>query len=256
MTLCDCYLDGVHPGDLDPAVVLLDVRELPPETETVTLPVAGRDGLRLTSARRGPLTVCVDLEIHEPDPARRKDIARKLARWAAPGGYLTLGDRPGQRLRVSCLTPLTLASVLHWTQPVTVVFTALDMPWWQELHVAQAEAAKAARSGTLTLRPTGDLPTPLEARVACEGTVNTLTLTAGGARIELTGLGLKAGDDLVLDYDEHALLRLHAAGRSALCLRTPESADDLWLTPRADNAVTWQADGPVRPRVTARGRCL
>ena len=256
MTLCSCCLNGVPPTDLDPAIVLLDVREHAPETSLVTLPVAGRDGERLTRARRTSLSVSADLELHDPDPARRKQIARKLARWALPGGWLTLGDRPGQRLRVTCDAPPTLASALHWTRPVTVTFTAHDAPWWEETSPAAASTTAPAATGAMTLRPTGDLPAPLTAAVTCAAPVHTLTLTAPGGAITLTGLSLAPGDALTLDYDDRALLRLTAAGRSVLGLRTPESADDLWLTPRTDNRIAWQADGAVNVRLTARGRCL
>ena len=260
ITPCQCALRGLDPRDLDPAVVLLDVREHAPRVDLAALPIAGRDGSRLTRRRVDSLSVSLDFELHETAPDRRKHLCRALARWAMPGGFLTLGDRPGQRLRVTCDAPPVIPSALGWTQPVTVTLTAHDAPWWEDEQPVAARLTAAA--GTASLRPAGDLPTPLEASLLCAGDapVDTVTLACRGGRIRLTGLALAPGETLTLDHDDRALIRLTLSGaggeRSVLPLRDPASDDELWLSPQSSNEIAFTADGAVRAVFSARGRWL
>lgn len=261
MTLCDCRLNGLSPAAIDPAVLLIDVREHPPQMSRLTLPMAGREGLQLTRQQRASLSVTCELELHDPDPVRRKSLCQRVARWAAPGGWLTLSDRPGQRLRVTCDAPPVLPSALHWTQPVSVTFTAWEAPWWEDARPTAATATAPAATGSLLLRPPGDLPAPLAASFTAQGAVSALSLACGGATVALSGLAMAAGETLTIDYDDRQLLRIvirsgAGAERSALRCRSADSPDDLWLTPRQDNKVSWQAAGPVTASVSARGRYL
>lgn len=262
-TPCACLLRGLDPRDIDPCLILTDVIEHPPELDRRTLTLLGRDGARVTKTRLRALSVSARFELHEPDPARRRHLCRELARWAVPGGLLTLGDRPGQRLRVTCDAPPVTGSTLGWTQPVTVRFTAWEAPWWEDETAVTAASAAPAASGTLTLRPTGDLPTPLEATVrnASGAVLDAVTLSCGGQAMTLTGLGMAPGETLTLDHDDRALTRLviraaDGVTRSALPLRTAESADEILLAPRQSSEIRYAAGGPVTASVTARGRWL
>lgn len=258
ITLCDCALNGVRPADIDPAVVLLDVRESPAEVAVTTHAIAGRPGQRQGRTHVRALTVALDLEIHESDPTRRKAIAGSLARWAAPGGWLTVDDRPGQRLLVACDAPPALPSALHWTQPVTVTLTAREAPWWQEIAPVTVSAPSPAASGALSLRPTGDLPTPLEftATNTGSGVLTAFSLTCAHGALRLDGLTWPPGAALTLAHDERGVLALRLDGASVLALRTPESADEVLLPPREESSVAWAAAGPVAVALAARGRCL
>lgn len=261
-TPCECRLNGLDPRDADPAVVLTDVREHPPLTERPAMAHAGRDGTRAGQARVTALPVTLTFELHEPDPARRKHLCRALARWAAPGGWLTLGDRPGQRLRVICDAPPVIGSTLGWTQPVTLRLTAYDAPWWESATPAAVWTDAAAASGRLDLRYPGDRPAPLEAALTsvAGGVIGSVALTCGGQTIRLSGLGMAPGESLLLTHDERGIARLLIRGadgdRSALPLRDAASADEIWLAPGAANAITFTADGPVTARFTVRGRWM
>lgn len=257
-TPCACALNGVDPTAIGPGVIVTDVIEHPPEADLRLMTIAGRDGQRLTGSRTASLSVTVRFELHEPDPARRRLMCREVARWALPGGLLTLGDRPGQRLRVHCDAPPVSGSTLGWTEPVTVRFTAWEAPWWEDDTPVSVTAAAPAASGTLALRPLGDLPAALEASIAnaSGGVVDQVTLTCGGQSIALRGLNMGGGETLTLRYDERQLLRLAIGERSVLALRDPESADDLWLPPRVASQVRYAASGRVAVTLTARGRWL
>ena len=263
MSLCQCALNGVDPTQLSPEVTLTDVREHPPVTVHRVMNPAGREGSRVTAARRTSLSVSLDFELHEPSPARRKHLCRELARWAAGGGWLTVSDRPGQRLRVTCDAPPVIASSQGWTEPVTVTLTAWDMPSWEATLPVSARTSEAATTSTLTLRVPGDRPALLEAAVtnASGQPVTAVTLSCGGQTLRLTGLDLNSGETLLLTHDERALTRLvirrpDGVERSVLHRRDPSSADELWLEPRTSCAVTCTADGAITALLTARGRWL
>lgn len=260
-TPCICRLNGLDPRDIDPAVIVTDVTEHAPLIDRKTVTLLGRDGSRVTKTRLGSLSVSVRFELHDLDPARRRHLCRELARWATPGGWLTLGDRPGQRLRVICDAPPVIGSTMGWTQPVTVRFTAWETPFWEDEAVVSATVA--ASSGSAPLRPTGDLPTPLmaEVRNASKSAVNAMTISALEQRVRLTGLALAPGETLILDHDERALIRLVIRGvdgteRSALALRDAQSDDEIMLPGQRSATVAFQADGVVAATFSVRGRWL
>lgn len=260
-TPCVCRLNGLDPRDIDPAVVVVDIIEHAPSVERKILEIAGQNGSRVTKTRLGSLRVSVRFELHDLDPARRRHLCRELAKWATPGGYLTLGDRPGQRLRVVCDAPPVIGSTMGWTQPVTVGFTAWDTPFWEDEQAVSVQSAAAAE-GTLYLRPTGDLPTPVEAefRNVSRSVIDVLGFSDGVRNIRLTGLGMRPGEVLVVEHDERALIRMMLRGeggeRSVLALRAAESDDDVIIDGQRTARISFKADAEVLAYFSARGRWL
>lgn len=253
-TICTCSLNGINPQLHSEALILNDVRELPPEIQRTVVNVAARNGSRLLRTRAEGLSVSLDFELHELNAAARLELCRYLAYWAAPGGWLTLSHRPGQRLWVTCDAPPTLTSALRWTEPITVTFTAWEAPWWESVNVTSATGT--GRSGHVTIRPPGDQKTCLQWEITAQTTVTSLTVKTERESIHLRNFTLPPGETLLLDYDDLRLPRLTAQSRSYLAHRTPESAEDLMLLPGVDNTVTWEADGNVAVKFTARGRYL
>ena len=259
---CVCRLNGLDPRDLDPAVIVTDVVEHAPSVQRKTLEIIGRDGSRVTKTRLGPLSVSVRFELHDLDPARRRHLCRELARWATPGGHLTLGDRPGQRLRVVCDAPPVVGSTMGWTQPVTVRFTAWDTPFWEDEAATSVHSA-AAKAGELLLRPTGDLPTPVEAELmnASQSIIDSVAFSDGEQSIRLSGLAMAPGEVLVVDHDERALIRMTLRGadgatRSVLALRDAESDDEIIIDGQKTARLSFSADAAVAATFSARGRWL
>lgn len=243
ITRYHCALNGQGLQDVDPAICVTDIQESAPPLRATTAAGLG-DGQRLLRLSRGSLSVTVTFEVHAYDPARRKAIAQKACAWAREG-WLTVSDRPGQRLRVICDRLPTVGSALRWTDPLTIGFTAYELPYWQELHPAQT--IWTGRSGSATLSPAGSVPCCLEAEVTALGAVSRLTLAVNGRSMALTNLGLSAGQTLRLGYDEaHHRQFLRIGDASALDKRTAASADDLLLEPRQPNAVSLAADGEVK----------
>ena len=259
---CVCRLNGLDPRDLDPALVVVDIIEHAPAVERKTASVAGRNGSRVTKARLGSLSVSVRFELHDLDPARRRHLCRALARWAAPGGMLTLGDRPGQQLRVVCDAPPVIGSTMGWTQPVTVRFTAWDTPFW-EAEAATSAHSSTAKEGTVLLRPGGDLPVPMEAQLrnASQSIINSVAVSDGEQIIRLSGLAMAPGEVLVIDHDERALIRMVLRGadgspRSVLALREAESDDEIIIDGQRTARVSFSADAEVIATFSARARWL
>lgn len=254
IAVCACGLNGVNPQENRPSLALVDVRELPPVVEDQAAALAGREGKRLLHRRRRGLSVALDFELHEPDPMLRLELCRELAAWANPGGWLTLSHRPGQRLSVTCDSPPTLTSALRWTETVTVTFTAHETPFWESIDVT--EVSGNGRSGHVTLSPSGELPTVLEAQIKALGPLEALTLSVDGQSLRLTNLSMATGDKLVLDHAVLGLPRLFVGTRSVLGCRAPECPEDLVLRPYVTNSVTWDASNNVSIMISARGRYL
>lgn len=247
-----CAMDGQGLQDIDPSVYITDIQEAEPRIRADTLGSALRDGQRLTRLHRESLAVSVTFEVHERDAARRKAVAQRACEWARDG-WLTISDRPGQRLWVVCDRLPVVTSALRWTDRLTVGFTAYALPYWQEAHPVSASFTGAR--GTAYIAPAGTRDCCLEAEITAQsGTVDLLTIAVNGRRFAFEGLGLARGQTLVIGYDdEHHRQFMRVGDRSALGKRTAASADDLILHPRMQNAVTIEADAPVRATLKGRG---
>lgn len=253
ITRYGCAVDGVGLTELDPSIIVTDIQESAPALRAATAEGVD-DGLRLLRLKRPALSVAVTFEVHEYDPARRKAVALKVCGWAREG-WLTLSDRPGQRLRVVCDRLPAVTSALRWTEPLTVGFVAYGLPYWQESR--PATAAFTGREGSVSLSPAGTADCFLEAAITAREPVDALTLTAGGRTLTLRGLGMRPGDALTIGYEGEAHRQyLRVGERSALGCRSADSADDLLLCPRKPNPVGIAADGTVSAALRAHGLWL
>ena len=89
-----CALNGVSPEDIDPALLLTDVTELPPRRRVSSVPTV-RHGLMLLRRVRESLTVRLRFLIPEYDPERRRDLAQKLHAWPLPADCSPPATAPG-----------------------------------------------------------------------------------------------------------------------------------------------------------------
>ena len=252
VTRYSCALDGQGLQDIDPAILIVDIREEIPKLAAATAANARYDGLHLARIARQRLGVTVVFEIHEYDPARRRAVADRACEWARDG-WLTIGDRPGQRLRVVCERPPVATSALQWTDRLTIGFAAYALPFWQDIDPARATFT--GRAGSALIAPAGNRECFLEAEITAAGPVDALTLAVNGRRFAFEGLALGPGQTLLIGYDDENHRQFMRVGdASALAARTAASADDLLLRPKTPNAVEISADGEVH--VTLKGRGL
>lgn len=247
-----CAINGQGLQDLDPTIFITDIQESSPKLRANTVSNAFYDGLRLMRMHRQSLAVSVSFCVREYDTARRKSVAEKACEWAKDG-WLTINDRPGQRLYVVCDKLPVIPSALKWTDTLTIGFTAYALPYWQE--AIPATATYTGTNGNANLSPAGNRDCYLEAEItATGGTVNTLTIAVNGKSYAFSGLGLAKGKSLSIGYDDENHLQFMRIGDvSAFSTRTAASADDLMLRPKKVNAITVTANTAVMAVFKARG---
>lgn len=252
MTRYACAIDGQGLQDVDPTIIITDIQETVPKVKATTSTNAVYQGLQLTRLQRQSLSVTVSFEVHEYSTARRKAVAEEACEWAKDG-WLTISDRPDQRLYVVCDKLPVVTSALKWTDKLSIGFTAYALPYWQEIF--PASATYSGTSGVVSLSPAGTVDCYLEGDItATGGTVNTLTIAANGRTFAFSGLGLTSGKTLSIGYDdEHHWQYMRIGDTSALSKRTEASADDIMLHPRTVNAITVTANAPVQARFGGRG---
>lgn len=257
MTRYAVYLDKKGLADIDPAIYILDVSYAAPTITTTAYNIPGRDGQRITNRRADMASVQVSFEIHEQDTDRREDVCRRVQEWAMKGGILTSKNKPGKRLRVVCTDPPSLPSELRWTQALKMTFAAYDPPYWEDEYPRSATVSGTSGKASLYVGGMGAL-----ARVTAtvknqsSGTLNALTLKAGGTTMEFTSLGLAAGATLTIDYGEDMLLRIRAGNTSKMDKRTAASSDDLMIPTGQASEVSVSAGASASVMFKARGLYL
>lgn len=256
MTGFDVLLDGHALSDVDAKILVEDVRTAP-ALQLTTVPLGGGNGCYVTRRRREALSVAVDFEVHERDPAARQAILDQVAAWCG-GRVLTLPSSPGVQLRVVC-TAYPAVSALKWTEKLTAVFTAYAPPMWEAEHAVTASAQGSTAELALHLPGTAD--TVLEAAVHNTATqlCQTMMIRTEAGTMTFENLGLLPGETLRIGHDEWDRLTVRIDGpqgeRSAYACRTAASSDEAMLHP-GRNQVQCAADQALAWRLSARGRWL
>lgn len=246
-----CALNGVQFLSIDERLYIEDIEEQPSiEAETATRPAYGQTLVGMTG--RHELSISITFMVKQCNRATRQGVISAVNGWAKDG-WLTLNTRPGQRLYVFCSEPATSVAYA-WHESMRITFTAYDDAIWQEIEPKSTNITGA--SGTASITPNGTSPCCLEAdiRNTSGGVVTSCALSANGKTITLSGMSLASGKTLRLYYDKHNNLIASVDGAGILAYRTPESADDVWLTNGQANTVTFAASGACAVTLYARGR--
>ena len=221
MTRYSAWLDGLPLHEIDPTIYILDIQEEPAQMDVSTAAKAGGFGRFVVMRQRQTLSVTISFAIREYDVTRRKAIMQKVVTWAKGGKYLSINDRPGQRLRVEVDELPTIASALRWTQELSITFTAYAFPFWENDYADSMTTSGAASMmvmGDADAAPVDVSITPSGSSVTVKADKTTITLHDVSGNIEISH-----GDD--------GILRITSSGESILSHRTPESSDDLTATP-------------------------
>lgn len=221
MTRYGVWLDGLPLHEIDPAIYITDIQEQAPHMNVATVARAKGDGLFVTRRSRESLSVQVGFTIREYDTARRKSIMQKVIAWAKGGKYLSISDRPDQRLRIEVDQLPTISSSLKWTQELSIVFTAYAFPYWENTY---ADTITTTSNASMTVMGDAD-HAPVDATI--EGANGTVTITADKTTITLENVS----GSVEISHGDDGILRIMAGGQSILSKRTPESSDDLIATP-------------------------
>lgn len=257
MTRYEAWLDKKSLSAIDPSVYILDIAYSSPRFALSAVDKPGRDGQYVTSMNARSNSVVITLEIHDQDTARRQEVCRRVQAWAMGGGVLTTRDRHGQRLCVICEEPSAVSSALKWTQPLKITLTAYEQPFWEDEYPKSTTVSGTSGKASLYVPGFGAL-TRVEASVknSSGGTINALTLAAGGTKMNFDGLGLASGETLTIDYDENGLLRIRVGDASKMSCRTAASDDDLMLRTGISSEMSVSADASVTAVFKARGLYL
>lgn len=251
-------LDGVPLAAVSPLIRIVDVIELSPDRAMQAAPRVYGPGSVITQDQRMSLAVRVQFAVLASDYTQRTDILTRAAAWARSGKWLTIADRPGQRLLCICTGFPSAQSKRKWAGLCEVTFTAYRVPFWELIEPVRAESMTAAASHTLHIAPAGAYPAPLLGTITAAGAVRSVTLAANGQKTAFSGLALNNGGQLDITLEnglEGAFCAASAEASRLPCLhlRTADSADILSLPPGQLSEITVTADGPVTVSLEARG---
>lgn len=256
VALNDVWLD-----EIDSRIIISGIEEGEPKLNWSAVSLFGGVGQRVTSHHRESLDVTVKfaLRITSKHLTARSELLEKITGWAAEGGWLRLNYRQNRRLRVVCAALPGIDDLAKWDSEYTITFRAYGVPYWQQVTPA-----------TLTIASTKSMNRSMEVAGTADSVLNmtftnisgmeisTLTVATEHGSFAFKSLGLKADESLVIDHTAAGLLRIriqNTAGtyRSAMAMRTPESADDLLISPGA-SIVTLTAQRAGRVVLTCYGR--
>ena len=244
-----CSLNGLQFNLLDDLLYIQDIEEqIKMGVETAKRPYYG--SFLVGTPGHDSLAVTITFMVKQCDRAARQAIIQKVNGWAKEG-WLTVSTRPGQQLYVVCTQPAN-TKAFEWSDDLSVVFTAYQESYWQDV-----EGVTDSGSGTsvdLSLTPSGTRPCCLCAEItSTENTIDTLTISTVRGMMRFEGLSLAPQSVLTIGYNERHLLYVTADGLSKLACRTGQSSDDLWLEPNISNAISIVADGAFSAVITAKG---
>lgn len=247
----DVILNGISLSSIHPNIYVLDVNYAAPEINVSTYNVAKRNGARIHRLSTNSISVSVSFEIHSYGIAERQNICGLVSRWAKNGGILEINDRPGQRLRCICEKKPVIESARNWTDPVTMTFTAYQLPYWEE-KVYSILSLGAGTSGSGTLYVPGSVDgAMIEAEILANASLSSVSLTANGKTMTLSGLSVGSGSTIVLAYDDQLIQSIKVGSTSILDKRT--GADDLIANCGELNSLSYTSSASVTVIYKVRG---
>lgn len=248
----EAWMDGVALSDMHDELMILDIQHTPAQRQATTARRAKGNGAYVSNIYQAQTTVTILFELHVYDTRERQLVCQRIAGWAMDGSILQVSDRPGQQLHVICDQPPAIESVLQWTSPITMVFSAYSLPFWEESVPALLTLTGTSANNTLFV-PGNAGETYVDAEITANGALTTLTLTAGNTTISLTGLSVASGGVIKVAHDENGILSIKYGNTSLLNKRTAASADDLLVTSGKLNRMAVSANKSVSCQFNARG---
>lgn len=246
---------GLH--DLDPSIHIINVEELSPARTLQTTP-SGGVGSHVLRDQINSLGVRVQFVILTDSLPRRKAVCGEVAKWCRAGKYLSISDRPGQRLRVRCTSMPVITDARDWWKPLSLTFTAYEAPWWEAISPAFVASSEAQMQHQSKLCFAGTQEESLlDVTVTAKAAVSTVSIAANGSAMTFDGLTLANGEQLVISHEDGLLVAYTLQGdvrTPCLGCRTADSSDDLTVYSCMDNIIDLTADGAVTVQMSARGR--
>lgn len=246
-----CVLNGIGIDELDNRIYVEDIREeVTDKQETMQRALYGL--FPIGPPRRESVTIKIQFMIKEKDRAERMTVIQRVRGWAVQG-WFSMNTRPGQRIYVFC-TKATGFETFDWKARMELELTAYGEAFWQDATPVSVSSASAVSTATVSITPSGTQDTFLEAQIApSSGTLTSVSITAGGRVLALSGLSVTKQTPLMIFYDEGHILHIESGGVSQLSRRSQESADDLILTAGQSNEVSMTFGRACTYTIKARG---
>lgn len=243
------YMNGKGLQDIDPTIVITDIREKTPTIRNITSEKGWGHGSRYVAGFRESLAVGIRFMVREYDVSKRRDICSRIRAWAQEG-YLTDSEHQGQRLYVVCTSFPNIDSAMKWTTELDLTLTAYDVPCWE--NETPSKASTTGTSGTLALGMTGSTDAPLDVTVTAADAITDFTIACNGSFMTFTGMSVT---ELKITHDKRGILSVKAGDTSLLKNRTSASSDDVTVHYGA-NTLTYSCNTTCTVIATARGRYL
>ena len=221
----EAIIDGNPLSHIHPSIIVHDIEHRPSDISYTTALRGNLRGSVVTSEAQEGSSVTIYFELHIYSILERQRILQEVQKWAS-GSVLETNDRVGQQLYIRCTRFPRIESAMRWTEPLTVEFTAFEIPFWQEKQPAVLTLTGASDTGTLFV-PGNIWNSYVEITATPTGTLNTLTLTVGDTEISFTDLGATASNPLTITYNDKLIQSIKVGTTSALSKRTAASSDDL-----------------------------
>ena len=250
------WINNVEITDASPLVILREPAEQPPEAELTTAERPGAPGARLIGVKRTRLAVTLGFVLRNIfDLSARTAALEEVNAWAQDG-ILELSNHENRQLQMVVTKRAALGTIRDYNQVYTIECAAVDCPFWQDRAVSSVSVTGA--SGTAHLTPSGTAPRlPLELAVSpSSAALTALTVGVNGLQMQFGNFSLPAGQELRLYYDARMLQWITLNGVSSLGARQGGSADDLFVIPRRNNAISFTANTAVQFTARARGLYL
>ena len=260
----DATMDGVA---LPSGIIIREVHEDAPTMEILNGERPGRAGQLMLGRKRQSLKVTLECVITEIFNLRtRAEKAQALAQWAN-GSVLTLSNHYQQRLNGYLSAVPSLGEVRDYNSPLRVEFTADVIPYWE--NTSEYSRTSSLQSGFSSFTVPGTAPTPVRLEITpTGGTMTDFAFqvaptqadldTVRAQKITLGNMTVSTSQTIYIDRDERDSLYIKVGSAGAMSLRTPESADDLIVYPKASGGtyIKWSSNVAHSMKLYCRGRWL
>ena len=253
-------LGGKQLDEIDEMIVIRNVVTGVTHESVSSVNRMGGFGQRMTMQHWETLEVSVTfaIDINKRELERRREVFDAVMAWAKTKGWLRTTSQPGKRMRVDKVVLPSAGDLRDWTRDYTIIFRAYGVPFWQEISPTALEV-NSISNGTRSFEVGGIETTVAEvtAKNISGQTIADFAITVGNNTMTFKGLNLTGAETLRIYHGTDGLLRIRAETssgyRNVFSLRTPESADDLYVEPGTVNVMV-ESKRAVQLTVSAAGR--
>lgn len=253
-------LRGSYLEKIDNNLLILDVSYQPPKYDQQRHEIAGLPGYDEASKVLRELSVTITFELHIYDIVKRQAVLQKVIQWAkVKGRKMYINDRSPIKnnvgdyyLEAELSDYPSIASVRNWTAPLSLTFTTVGIPYWQNTTLTQLELSGKTASGSMTVPGTGD-EALVSVTVTAKEKITKITLQAGSTKIVLEKISVAKDKKIELTYTNGRFLSIKVDKTSLLNKVTAASSDNLKVSCNTKATIKVDASGKVSATFTARG---